>query len=212
MENTAQKTLYISENEAIDIELNKNNCRYKPMTANEVPYIFPECKPILNNQIKELKIRLNKAMDRKRKVEERINGMKIPYKDKEVYNMVYVGWVEMQIEELIEKINKYKKVIKAIDFKKKFMEMRENGLESHITDEHIITAKQKPISDYIEFNRQGFACCIWHEEQTGSLKYYPDTNKCHCFGGCGKSFDVIDVVQKLNGLSFLDGVKFILNI
>lgn len=68
-------------------------------------------------------------------------------------------------------------------------------------------AKAFPISDLIEF-KHGFACCIWHNERTGSMKYYPKTNHVHCYG-CQKHGDAIDVVQQLHNLDLRGAVKFL---
>jgi hypothetical protein len=70
-------------------------------------------------------------------------------------------------------------------------------------------AKQVPITDYIDFNRLGFAKCIWHNEKTGSLKYYPKDNHVHCHG-CHKTGDTIDVVMELYKVSFKEALRMIL--
>lgn len=75
----------------------------------------------------------------------------------------------------------------------------------------IARAKEVAISNFIEFNKAGFALCIWHNEKGPSLKYYSKENKVHCFGGCGKSGDVVDVVQGIYQCSFLDAVKKIIS-
>ena len=41
---------------------------------------------------------------------------------------------------------------------------------------------------------------------SGSMKYYEKENRVHCFS-CGKSWDSIDVYQKLNNCSFKDAVN-----
>lgn len=68
-------------------------------------------------------------------------------------------------------------------------------------------AKAYPITDIIKFNNSGFALCPVHNEKTGSLKYYPKQNRAHCFGGCGKSFDSIDIYQIVNNCSFKEAIK-----
>jgi len=72
----------------------------------------------------------------------------------------------------------------------------------------IARAKTRPISDYIEFVG-GFACCPFHNEKTGSFKYYPRNNRAYCFGGCGNK-DVIDVVMTLNNCTLPEALKIIL--
>ena len=66
-------------------------------------------------------------------------------------------------------------------------------------------AKQFPIDQLIEI-KHGFAKCLWHTEKQASMKYYEKENRCHCFS-CGKSFDSIDIAQKVWGLSFKETIK-----
>lgn len=70
-------------------------------------------------------------------------------------------------------------------------------------------ARSVPITRYIEFSKQGFARCLWHEEKTASMKYNGEKaakpNSVKCFG-CGFSGDVIDVVMKLKGCTFKEAV------
>ncbi len=70
-------------------------------------------------------------------------------------------------------------------------------------------AKKIPITNFLEFDRAGFTKCLWHNEKTGSLKYSKKTNKVHCFGACGISRDVIDVVQQQRGITIGDAIKFL---
>lgn len=70
-------------------------------------------------------------------------------------------------------------------------------------------AKKIPITNFMEFDRAGFAKCLWHKEKTGSLKYNKDKNKVHCFGSCGISRDVIDVVQQQRGITIGEAIKFL---
>jgi CHC2 zinc finger len=71
------------------------------------------------------------------------------------------------------------------------------------------SARLVPITDFIEFDRAHFARCLWHEEDTGSMKYYPKNNTTHCFG-CGKHGDVIDVVMKQFNVNFTSALKILL--
>lgn len=57
--------------------------------------------------------------------------------------------------------------------------------------------KDIPISDYVDFNRAGFAPCLFHDEKTPSMKYYKNKNRVHCFG-CNQGGDVVDVIQQLH--------------
>jgi len=70
-------------------------------------------------------------------------------------------------------------------------------------------AKQVPITEFVDFNKSGFATSVWNpEEDTPSMKYYPEENRVHCFSA-GKGGDVIDVVQQKFSLSFKEAVKMI---
>jgi hypothetical protein len=66
--------------------------------------------------------------------------------------------------------------------------------------------KKIPITDFLEFNRAGFAKCIWHDEKTSSMKYYEKNNTIFCFG-CQKHGDVIDVFAQINGISVADAIR-----
>lgn len=53
------------------------------------------------------------------------------------------------------------------------------------------------------------AKCPFHEEKTGSFHLYEDSNRYHCFG-CQSSGDVIDLVQKILGLTFPQTISYLL--
>lgn len=73
-------------------------------------------------------------------------------------------------------------------------------------DDNLKKAKAYPIEQLIEFDGGGFAKCLWHQEKTGSLKWYRERNKAHCFGGCG-DFDSIDVYMKINNVTLPEAIK-----
>lgn len=77
-----------------------------------------------------------------------------------------------------------------------------------ITPEDIANAKNFSIGSFIEISRTGFIKCLWHSEKTASCKVFAD-NKFRCFG-CQAHGDVVDIVRKLQGLEFLDAIRFIL--
>lgn len=74
---------------------------------------------------------------------------------------------------------------------------------------NIDKAKQYPIDQLLEF-KGGFTRCIFHEEKTGSMKYYKDKNRVHCFS-CNQGWDAIDIYQKLNNVEFTEAVKRLSN-
>jgi DNA primase len=73
-------------------------------------------------------------------------------------------------------------------------------------------AKLTPITNYINFNSQGYACCLWHNERTPSMFYnndnskFPNTVKCF---SCGYMGDCIDVMMALKGVEFNEAVKLL---
>ena len=52
--------------------------------------------------------------------------------------------------------------------------------------------------------RQGV--CPFHDEAEGSFTVYGDTERFHCFG-CGANGDVLDFVQRTEGLSLPEAVR-----
>lgn len=68
-----------------------------------------------------------------------------------------------------------------------------------------LRARTYPMGKLIDFKHHK-VCCLWHNENTGSLHYYPETNTAYCWGSCGRSFDVIDVYMKQNNVPFLRAV------
>lgn len=51
--------------------------------------------------------------------------------------------------------------------------------------------------------------CPFHEESVASCRIYPDVNKLHCFGECSRSFDVLDIVQEIEGCSLTEAIKLL---
>jgi DNA primase len=70
-------------------------------------------------------------------------------------------------------------------------------------------AKSVPITNYLKFNSAGFTKCIWHSEDSPSLKYFKKDNRVYCFG-CNKGGDTIDVVMKNNGCDVKEAMDLIL--
>ncbi len=107
-----------------------------------------------------------------------------------------IAYCDLSIEDLL------------VDKEKLQAKLRYTGVKFANND--LETAKQRPITDYIDFNSAGFAKCLWHTEKTGSLHLIKGKNKAYCFGGCGAK-DVIDVVQNLHNCDLPEALKIILN-
>lgn len=69
-------------------------------------------------------------------------------------------------------------------------------------------------SRHAEVRREGahFKClCFFHEERTPSLSLDPKTDLFHCFGGCGKSGNLIQLYMALEKVDFNEAVRQLLN-
>lgn len=96
--------------------------------------------------------------------------------------------------------NTYKKIKKNIDT---------------ITAEDIQAAKLIPCNDFIHTQLKQTmgrwtGRCPLHDEKTASFVIYMQTNTWYCFGACSEGGDVIKLVQRLNGLSFIPAIRLIL--
>lgn len=60
-----------------------------------------------------------------------------------------------------------------------------------------------PISNFIEFNHRGYANCLWHQEKTPSMRFYPEDNHVHCFG-CNATKNVVQVYMSITQQNFKD--------
>lgn len=79
-------------------------------------------------------------------------------------------------------------------------------------NDDVSRAKEYPIGNLIKVGREGKTLCIWHAEKTPSLHWYKKTNSVYCFGGCGKSGDVIDVYRQLHNCTFAEAVQELLRL
>lgn len=74
--------------------------------------------------------------------------------------------------------------------------------------EKIQLAKQVDIRDLLDFHRNGFRECIFHNEKTASMKYYKKSNTVYCFG-CNTWADSIKITQKLYNCDYYEAVKML---
>jgi len=107
-------------------------------------------------------------------------------------------WSELSMNKYIEKEKNIKKKIAFFDA----------PIQNATID--VARAKSVPIPMFIEFNTMHFARCIFHNEKSPSMKYYPNNNSVYCFG-CGRAADVIDIVQHQQNISFINAVKLLSN-
>lgn len=60
------------------------------------------------------------------------------------------------------------------------------------------------VTDYDEKNKK--CCCPFHKEDTPSFIYNVRTGSAHCFGACGRNYDLIDVYLS-KGMTYIEAVK-----
>lgn len=63
-----------------------------------------------------------------------------------------------------------------------------------------------PITDFMQFNRGGWARCPFHGDKQPSLKYYKRDNRVHCFAGCGQK-NVIQVYAHIKSIDTREAFK-----
>ncbi len=80
----------------------------------------------------------------------------------------------------------------------------------HAKDRSIVELADRLIPSLKKCGRLYRALCPFHDESTSSFYLYPTTNHYHCFG-CGAHGDVISLVQKLHGHTFVEAVKNLLS-
>lgn len=85
-----------------------------------------------------------------------------------------------------------------------------------ISDSDIRRAKEVKIESLYDgrlrkSGRNFVGLCPFHNERGSSFYIYTQDNRWTCFGACGNSGDVIDMVMKLQGLDFISAVKYLNN-
>lgn len=163
--------------------------RYK---ARELLEIFPEVKEYLEDRQRYSLICINTFEDIIKYKLEQIAELKDELSQ----------WFSEEVLKITDGaiLEKHEKRIKYINyFLNPFPEK-----EGSITDEHIKIAKEYPFEDLLQFNKQGFANCPFHNEKTAS--FHIRNNYCYCFG-CGWKGDTIKFVMEHENLDFISAVK-----
>ncbi len=146
-------------------------------------------------ELKKQRVEKEKAIDKH--FDEIWNSANLYKKEKEknIVKMVYLGFIDYQIE-ILEK------------FRKKFYTIKKGKSSTGwVEKEEIDRANEYPIDNLLDFDRANKRLCLWHDEKTPSLSYKKSQNFVRCFGQCGKSFGAIDVYQKLNNCDFVTAVR-----
>lgn len=87
---------------------------------------------------------------------------------------------------------------------------------ARIDDERVSRARECDILEVAKSGLEGlkkcgskyFARCPYHKEKSASFCLYLQTQSFYCFG-CTRHGDVIDLVQELMGISFVDAIKYL---
>jgi hypothetical protein len=184
---------------ASEVEAAESNPRplFVGMSSHELSIEFKDQKSLLNQILKEKKSELKDLVTLETKIKnlcfKHFKG-KDRSKKEWYYTMCFVRAPRINIEARIKELERILLYMK-----------KGKGGELDIQK-----AKNRPISDFIEFNKYNFAKSIFNSsDDTPSMKYYPRQNRVHCFS-TGRDEDVIGMVMEMFGLSFTDAVKKIL--
>lgn len=117
----------------------------------------------------------------------------------------YYSSIEDIKDEMADRISVFESVIfhdKYLDeMTPKFVP---NSLVKPKDNSKLEKAKTYPINRLVDFKHKK-ACCLWHNEKTPSMAYYPNTNSVYCFG-CGKYGDAVDVYKEIHSCDFKTAV------
>jgi hypothetical protein len=179
----------------------------------ELASIFPEAKLVLKKLCAEDRKRITTCNELKNKIKSDIMFKVRPENLDIIVDLLMIQHTPIKYH-IIKRGKTFNQLLSAEDRLKKnqtilnFIENKNNL--GHIVNNQLDVdrAKAFPIPNLIKINRSGFGKCLWHDEKTASLKYYPKTNTVHCFG-CNHSDDSIGVVQKLMDYSFKQAVKWL---
>ena len=140
----------------------------------------------------------------------------IPKTKKEIDEIIKKYKEEMEeLQERKSRLNNQNRFTDHIDVMYETLEKRVESWKSirkkdkdtpKLEGTDVMKAKQVPITNYLKFNSNGFAKCIFHNDDTPSLKYYKKSNMVHCFA-CQAHEDVIGVYKKLNNCNFKEAVQ-----
>lgn len=179
----------------LSVKLNHNQYIYQQgIKVNSIEDRLRVCKKLLQNNVKHVKEIMREYITHFKDTAEELSA-----KRRNSINETERIWLTQSINDFyVPSANEWERVIKAYSYKK--------DSDKKITDMDIVKAKDYSIKDLIQFGRDGKARCIFHNENTPSMKYYPENNTVHCFG-CGVTADSIRVAQHIFGENFINTVK-----
>ncbi len=173
-------------------------------TELELIKIFPECREIIPEKIKEwVEIRDKILAAEVAPILRKIAALKDEFSRwfwKEAVKICLLPVPYRQAEANLKRLAR----LKLLASDEKY-----NSAAQDLERRRIL-AKQTPILSLYSFKKlrrvgsRQTALCPFHNDKTPSFMIYPD-NTFHCFG-CGAAGDAIDFVKQLKGCSFADAV------
>ena len=119
-----------------------------------------------------------------------------------------VDYLTKRIIQIFFRYEYWKKRLYKLSMEYKFTILRKFDKfdKNKITPVMIERAKEYPIEDIIQVNKNAFALCPFHEDRHPSL--HCKHNFFHCFS-CGVSGDVISLYMKQHNVDFVPAIKFL---
>lgn len=143
---------------------------------------YQPTKTMLTGVVKELKRRRAHILKLKDESQTRL-AAQVPYAKLEMAMAIVSGVT-------------YTPEIERID---ELLDMNTALLRMHTHKSRAAEVIAIPMTDFLQFNREGFARCPFHNDKGPSFKYYRRDNRAHCFSGCGQK-NVIQVYAQLKGI------------
>jgi len=177
-------------------------------TDKELLAIFPEAKTVLAKKIKDWEAERVKATAVVKDKLKSINQHSPPQDHwfwKAVVKCLYMPAV-MTAKRQLARLNRLKNLASDKPMSKNW-----------ITQTDIEIARTTPIADLVsqftKLRKTGktfIGLCPLHQERTPSFTVYLESNSWHCYG-CGIGGDTINLVRELQGLSFLEAVRYLIH-
>jgi len=178
------------------------------LTDKELLEIFPEAKAVLSLKIREWQWQRRQEV---KKIKEKLRIMKqqSPPKDWWFWRAVIKHRDMPTLLAADKQIARLKRL--------QFLAQNKPLPKGWISQEYIVQARTAPtadfVSQYTKLRKRGktlVGLCPLHKERTPSFTIYQNDNRWHCFG-CNRHGDIINLIQELMGLSFLEAVRYLLN-
>lgn len=101
-------------------------------------------------------------------------------------------------------LKKREKLLRGLSFSLRMLQHPEEIKEGDITPEMIDQARNYPLGDLVELNKNGFAHCVNHPDKHPSM--FCRNNFAYCYS-CGWTGDSISVYMCINKVNFVQAVK-----